>query len=34
MKRCCSLGGFVRLPVLWIILAAAVVAAGALVSFW
>ncbi len=34
MKRCCSVGGFVRLPVLWIILAAAVVAAGALVSFW
>ena len=34
MKRCCSLGGFVRLPVLWIILAAAVVAAGAIVSFW
>lgn len=34
MKRCCSAGGFVRLPVLWILLAAAVLAGGAAVGQW
>lgn len=34
MKRFCSAGGFVRLPVLWILLAAAVLAGGAVIGRW